>query len=802
MFQNYFKIALRNILKHKFYSALNISGLALGLVSCFLIGLYVLDELTFDKFHKDHKNIYSVALHGRIGGQELYTSSSSPPVAQAMVQGIPGIEQATRLRAYGNLVMKYDDKAFTETRAFFADSNFFDFFSFHLSDGDPKQVLKEPNTLVITRETAERYFGKDQAVGKIVTVGNDNRAYKVTGIAEEAPGNSSIKFDVLLSAVTDENMKSVYWTNNGLYTYVRKNPNTTVAGVDDKLKQFVKEHVGLELEQGFGVSFEEFEKNGGIYSYYIFPSEDIHLFQNELMDSITPKSDIKYVYILGAVGIFILVIACINFMNLSTARSASRAKEVGLRKTLGSQRSKLILQFLSESFIYTLAGTLIAIVGVYLLMPSFQLLSGKAISFAAMLQPVMLVAVVGVFLLVSFMAGSYPAFYLTSFKPVDVLKGKMKAGMKSKGIRSTLVVVQFTISIFLIISTIVVYNQLNYLQEKNIGMDKQNVMILRNTGRLDKSRESFKESIEAQSGIVSASYTNNVFPGINNTTVFRIAGSDQDRLLGTYYTDYDQAKTLKFEMLQGEFFTKGHIADSTVCVINETAVKEFGWDGDVLKRKITNYNREKPFDMEVIGVVKDFNFESFKMKVRPLVIQFYPVHNNIVIRYERSAKDAVEKVKTAWKRIAPNDPFEYVFLDENFDELFREEQRLGQVFSVLTGIAIFVACLGLLGLASFTAEQRTKEIGIRKVMGASVSSVSSLLSKEFMILVAIAFVMASALAWYAMDNWLASFAYRIPLTAGAFVVSGVLAAGTAWLTVSYHFIKAARSNPSESLRYE
>src|ERR1041385_6644682 len=658
MIQNYFKIALRNILKHKFYSALNISGLALGLAACFLIGLYVLDELTYDKFHTDHQNIYSVALHGRIGGQELYTSSSCPPLSQAMVQGIPGVEQATRIRQYGNVVMKFDDKAFTETEAYFADSNFFDFFSFRLIEGDPKQVLKEPNTLVMTRKVAQRYFGNESAIGKIVTVGNDNRAYKVTGIAEEAPGNSSVKYEILFSAISDENMKSLTWTNNGLYTYIRKNPNTTVQSIDDKLREFVKEHVGPELEAGFGISFADFEKNGGIYSYYVFPAEDIHLFQTELMDSLTPRSDIKYVYILGAVGIFILVIACINFMNLSTARSASRAKEVGLRKTLGSQRSKLILQFLSESFIYTLAGTVIAIMAVYLLMPSFQLLSGKELEFAAMLQPVMLMAVIGVFLLVSFMAGSYPAFYLTSFRPVDVLKGKMKAGMRSKGIRSTLVVVQFTISIFLIISTIIVYNQLNYLQEKNIGMDKQNVMILRNTGRLDKNRLSFKNAIEAQSGIVSSSYTNNIFPGINNTTVFRIAGTEQDRILGTYYADYDQARTLKFEILQGEFFTKGHLADSSVCVINEAAVKEFGWEGDVLKRKIMNYNGEKPFEMQVIGVVKDFNFESFKIKVRPLVIQFAPEMNNIAIRYEGSAKDAVEKVRSEWKRIAPNDPFE------------------------------------------------------------------------------------------------------------------------------------------------
>ncbi len=802
MLQNYFKVALRNILKHKFYSGLNIAGLALGLASCFIIGLYILDELTFDKFHTDHENIYAVALHGRIGGQEIYTNSSSPPIAEAMVTGIPGVEQGVRLRQYGNLVIKFEDKAFTETKALLADSNFFRFFSFKLLQGEIDNVLKEPNTLVMTEETAKRYFGNQDAIGKLVTVGNDNKTYRVTGIAEKTPGNSSIQFEVLLSSTSDEFMKSNNWTNNGMYTYIRKTPKTSVDDINKKLEEFVRIHVGPELEAGFGISFDEFVKNGGIYSYYVFPAEDIHLFQSEITDSLVPKSDIKYVYILGAVGAFILLIACINFMNLSTARSASRAKEVGLRKTLGSQRSKLVLQFLAESFLYTLAGTAIAIAAVYLLMPSFQLLSGKEIKFTAMLQPVMIMGVAAVFFLVSFMAGSYPAFYLTSFKPVDVLKGKMKAGLKSKGIRSTLVVVQFTISITLIISTMIVYNQLNYLQEKNIGMDKQNVIILHNTSRLGESRESFKEALQAQSGIISASYTNNVFPGINNTTVFRVAGTEQDRILGTYYTDYEQAATLKFEMAQGEFFTRGHTVDSSVCIINEAAVKEFGWEGDVINRKITTYDGDNKYDLSIIGVVKDFNFESFKMKVRPLVIQFTPTSRNLMIRYEGSATEAVEKVRTEWKKIAPNDPFEYAFLDQNFDELFREEQRLGQLFTVLTGIAIFVACLGLLGLASFTAEQRTKEIGIRKVMGATVSSVSTLLSKEFMILVAVAFVLASGLAWYAMDNWLSSFAYRVPLTAGVFILSGALAAGIAWLTVSYHFIKAARSNPADSLRYE
>ena len=800
MFQNYFKVALRNILKHKFYSILNISGLAFGLTACFLIGLYIFDELSFDKFHKDSENIYCVALHGKIGGQEIYTSSSCPPLSQEMVNEIPGVEQAIRVNRWRNVVMKYEDKAFTETKALLVDSNFFEFFSFKLIEGDAKTALKEPNTMVITRESAVRYFGNQSAIGQLITVGNDNKAFKVTGVAEEAPANSQIQYDMLLSAESDEDMKSNGWTNNGLYTYFRKNPNTTIESINLKLRAFVEEHVAPELEQGFGVSFKEFEKQGGVYAYYSYSLASSHLYQPQLNDGISPRSDAKYVYIMGAVGLFILVIACINFMNLSTARSASRAKEVGLRKTLGSVRSKLVIQFLSESFVYTFVSTALALVAVYLLLPAFSLLSAKELVFNTLLSPVMLSGMIAIFLIVSLLAGSYPAFYLTSFNPVDVLKGKVKSGMKSKGVRSALVVVQFTISITLIISTMIVYNQLSYLQEKNIGLDKQNVLILRNTRRLATNMDAFKESLTNQTGLL-ASYTNNVFPGVSNTTVFRTAGTDQDRILGTYYADYDHLDVLKIKLAEGRFFSKDFPSDSTACLINEAAMKELGWT-DPLNKKLVNYNGDKPYDMQVIGLVQDFNFESFKSKIRPLVIQLTKNANNILIRYEGPAKEAVAKVEAEWKKTAANEPFEYAFLDQNFDELFREEQKLGQLFTVMTGIAIFVACLGLLGLASFTAEQRTKEIGIRKVMGATVSSVSTLLSKEFMVLVGISFVVAAGLAWYAMDSWLSTFAYRIELGVGVFLIGGLIAASIAWLTVSFHFIKAARSNPSDSLRYE
>lgn len=800
MLQNYFKVALRNILKHKFYSILNISGLAFGLTACILIGLYIVDELDFDKFHKHYNNIYHVGLHVNFAAQEFKISSSCPPLASAMVNNIPGVEQATRLNPWHNVVVKYEDKAFTEKNAFLADSNFFEFFSFKLLEGDVKTVLKEPHTIVLTKASAVRYFGDQPAIGKIITVGKDNEAFKVTGVAEQAPPNSHIQYDILLSSGSDKIMQHGGWgDNNGVYTYYRKNPKTSIESVELKLRDIVVQHVAPQLEKSFGLTFAAFEKQGGIYSFFSYPLSSSHLHHPEINDGPSPGNDIRYIYILGAVGLFILLIACINFMNLSTARSASRAKEVGLRKTLGSIRSTLIVQFLAESSVYAFAAIAIAVTGVYLLMPAFNLLSGKALSFNTILSPSVSGAMVAIFVIVALLAGSYPAFYLTSFNPVDVLKGKVNAGMKSKGIRSSLVVVQFVISISLIICTLVVYNQLRYLGEKNLGLDKQNVLEIQNTKRLGTHQDAFLETINNQTGIVKASYTDNSFPGLNEINAFRAGGTTRDLLFPTYTADYNHLEVLKIELSQGRYFSKEFPSDTLACVINEAAARELGWS-DPLSEKLM-IDGSEPF-MPVIGVVRDFNFESAKLKVKPLVIRLEETSNYMLIRYNGNAKDAVASVETLWSKHTSNEPFEYTFLDQDFEHLFREEQRLGQLFTLMSGIAIFVACLGLLGLASFTAEQRTKEIGIRKVMGASETSIHTLLSKEFMMLVGISFIIASTVAWYAMDGWLNTFDYRIKLGPLVFFLGGSIAAVIAWLTVSYHFIKAARSNPADSLRFE
>ncbi len=801
MFKNYFKVALRNIRKHSFYSAINIFGLAVGVISCLFIILYITDELSYDKFHKDADNVYRIGLHGAISGQEIMTASSCPPLASTMVSEIPGVEQATRVDARNNLVFKQGDKAFTEDKILFADSNFFQFFSFELKEGDATTVLKEPNSVVLTDKLAKKYFS-GSAVGQLITIGNDNKSYKVTGIAADPPHNSHFTFQALISTSSNkDNYENGVWLNNGLYTYFRKNANTTIESIDAKLEDLVVKHVGPQIEQFIGVPLDKFREQGNRYSYVSYPLLDSHLY-SKWNDEIEASSSITYVYVFAAVGLFILIIACINFMNLSTARSAGRAKEVGLRKTLGSFRSQMVYQFLAESMVYGLIAVIISIAAAYLLLPQFNLLSGKELGFGVLMSPVFLLGAVGLVLIIGLMAGSYPAFYLTSFSAVEVLKGKVRAGLKSKGIRSGLVVFQFALSIILIICTTIGYQQISFLQNRHMGLDKHNVLVLSNTRRLNTNQQAFKNALATKSGIEKLSFTNNVFPGVNNTTAFRSVADKQDHIMGTYFADYDHLDVLKFDLTQGRYFSKDFPSDSVAVVINEAAAKELGYANPLNEEIITFDGPNQEIRLKVVGVVKDFNFESFKEKVRPMVIRLTENANNLVIRYSGSATDAVKETEQLWKQYAAGDPFEYSFLDQNFDELFREEQRLSKLFSVFTSLAIFIACLGLFALAAFTAEQRTKEIGIRKAMGATVFSITTLLSKEFTILVVVSIVLAFVPAYFLLDYWLSQFAYHIDISIVIFVISGISALAIAWITVAFQALKAAMAKPINSLRYE
>ena len=800
MLRNYFKIAVRNITRYKFYSAINILGMSLGLTTCLIIILYIADELSYDKFHRNAERIYQVGLHAKIGPQDITVSNTPPPMGPALLDELPEVEAYMRIGPfYGEPAIKYEDKVFAESKVFYVDSNFFQFFDYKLLEGDPKTLLTEPNTMVMTRKVAQKYFGNEAATGKLVTLDND-RTFKVTGVAENPPTNSHLDFDVLLSSESGDRLKNKEWINNNIFTYFLLRENAQIQPVNQKFLELVEKYVGPAVERFLGSTLQQLRDSGGAYGFYAIKLTDIHLKSPSIQD-LKPKGSIQYIYFFAGVGLFILVIACINFMNLSTARAAGRAKEVGLRKTLGSLREQMIGQFLSEAMIYSFIAVMISLIACYYLLPSFNLLSGKELGMDIFLQPWFITCVVGLIVFVGLVAGSYPAFYLTSFNAVDVLKGKVRAGMKSKGVRSLLVVLQFSISIFLIIFTVVVYQQITYMQEQNLGIDKENILVVKNTFRLKANKEAFRNALAQEQGVVDMSYSNNNFPGVNNTTVFKEAGSEQDHVLGVYSADHDHQKVMKFELTDGRFFSREFTTDTAAVVLNEAAAKEFNFDNPI-GEELLYPEGNKMRRLKIVGVIKNFNFESFRDQVRPLAILLDANANTLLIKYQGSPTALVQKVESTWKHHASNEPFEYSFLDQSFNELFKTEQRMGTIFAIFSGLTIFVACLGLFALAAFTAEQRTKEIGIRKVMGASVRNLAFLLSREFTLLVLIAFVPAALAGWYVSSQWLEEFVYRINVSPFVIIVSGIVAIVVAWVTVSFQSIKAATSNPVDSLRYE
>ncbi len=805
MLRNYIKVAYRNLLNQKFYSLLNILGLSIGIACCLLIAFYVLDELSFDKFYENADRICRVGLMGKIAGQEIQTTNTCPPLATVAIQEFPEVINSTRIFVYdNNQVIRYGEKVWPEEKVYYADSTFFELFDFKLIEGNSATALKEPNTMVLTQPVAQKYFGDDIALGKTLVVGNDKKTYTVTGVMEPLPSNSHFDFTILFSMATMEYSRNDGWLNNSFMTYLLLHPDASPQELESKLGSLVEKYVGSEIQQYLGMSLETFQKQGGKYGYFLQPMPSIHLYSH-ISDEMEPSGDIAYVYIFSAIALFIILIACINFMNLSTARSSNRAKEVGIRKTLGTQRKSLIIQFMAESVMVSFISTLLALILAALLLPGFNNISGKSLSLWYFTVPGVLAGLLGLMLVVGLLAGSYPAFYLSSFKPVEVLKGKLIAGMKSKGIRNGLVVFQFFISISLIICTSVVYNQLLFARNKNLGFNKENVLVISNLYRLPEGKQqAFREELINQSQVINASISNNVPPGVNNTSIFRNKTTDEDHIVSTYNVDYNHLPTMQLSLVLGRNFSKEYLTDTAAILINEAAVKEFGYENPLNEIILSPFGKNDDLiPYKVIGVMKDFNYESLRNKVRPLALKLTENGSNLSVRIATGdARAIINMVEEKWKSYAPDEPFEYSFLDEDYDALFRTEQRLGKVFSIFTGFAILVACLGLLGLATFTAEQRTKEIGIRKVLGASVTHVVVLLSKEFTKLVVIAFLLAMPVAYFSMYQWLQEFAFRTEIKPGIFILAGIAALLIAWVTVSFQAIKAASVNPVKSLKSE
>lgn len=804
MFRNYIKTAWRNIRKNKLFSFINILGLSLGIAICFIIMLYVQDELSFDKFNKNADNIARVIFKADVNGGKINESVTMPPVAATMKKDFPEVQDATRLLGYGSSKILYKDKIFKDDRFAFADANFFSIFTLPMIEGDAKTALLQPHTVVITQSTAKKYFGDENAIGKtIILTADNNLPYTITGVIKDIPTNSHFHFDMFGSLTNFGDANSDTWMGGGYHTYLLLKPGTDLKKMEARFPAMVKQYMGPQIQQQMGLSLEQFTSKGNSLGFALQPLTAIHLY-GDTTNEFEPGGNASYVYIFGGVALFMLVVACINFINLSTAGASKRAKEVGVRKVAGSGRFQLIKQFLSESILITLFALLIAFVMVELALPAFNNFSGKQLNFDE--KPAL--AFIGLGLIVGIVAGLYPAFYLSSFKPIAVLKGKLTISHKDFGLRSGLVVFQFFISVALIIGTMVVYQQMKYIQNKDLGFNKEQLITIPNSYVLGNNEQVFKQQMLQDPRIVNAtvSWYKPAGPSNYNNALAYPQGNDKLIVNGVdYHIDENYIPTLGMKMISGRNFSSEFATDSFAIILNETAAKAFGWNnataiGKTIIRQNSDRGNNIPF--HVIGIVKNFNFKSLHEAVSPLYMTLKPEGGLIFKIKTTDVAGLLAVMKKAWDNYKTEEPFEYNFMDDLFNKTYSTEQKTSNILTLFSMLTIFVACLGLFGLATYTAEQRTKEIGIRKVLGASVSQVTQMLSKEFLKLVLVASLIAFPVAWWAMHKWLQSFAYRIHIEWWVFAVAGLAALCIALVTVSFQAIKAALANPVKALRNE
>ena len=807
MIKNYFKTAFRNLFKNKIFSAINIFGLAIGIAICLIIMLFVSNELGYDRYNKKADRMVRISFRGSAAGETFNEASIMPPVAQTMKTDFPEVQEATRIRDYGTPRLIYGDKSFKEDAFAFVDSNFFQVFTLPLIEGDAKTALLEPNTIVITKSLAHKYFGNEDPMGKVISFKDGaNVPCKVTGVIDKVPVNSHFHFEIFASMVGLPESREPTWMSSNFYTYLVLPVGYDYKKLEAKLPKIVDKYMGPQMLQAMHVTLADFRKKGNDLSFHLQPVTDIHLHSNFAND-LSPAGDIRYVYIFGAIALFMLLIACINFMNLSTAGASKRAREVGIRKVLGSMKLALVRQFLLESVLITAIALLLAIVFMYMALPVFNKLAGQSLTLQFADHPLLLPGLLLFVLLVGIMAGSYPAFYLSSFKPVAVLKGKFTSGKKSIGLRSGLVVFQFFISIILIVSTTVVYKQLSFIQHKKLGYDKNQVMVLPDTWMLGKNEAIFRRQLLNDPRIANVSNSGFLPAGpSNNNNFFVYPGENPNQMVKTlrYEVDENYIPTLGIKLVTGRNFSKGLTSDSSGIILNETAAKVFGWGENAPGHIIsTTKHSGEIVSYNVIGIVKDFHFKSLHELISPLVMVLSPNAGTMVVKLKtKDIEGLLAVIKKRWTDYGAEEPLAYSFLDDRFNNTYESEQKTGLILGIFAGLTIFVACLGLFGLAMFTAEQRTKEIGIRKVLGASVIQVTQMLSKEFIKLVLIASLIAFPAAWWAMNKWLQSFAYRINISWWVFVVAGLTAILIALITISFQAIKAAIANPVKSLRTE
>lgn len=802
MLKNYLTIALRYIVRHKVFTLINISGLTLGITCSLLIVLYIQDELAYDRFHDDRDRIYRLTTQGILEGKSMESATVGFPVGPTTAAGCPDIESFLRLARWGTFPIRYEDKAFTEEYLLLSDANFFRFWNFPLIVGHPDSVLNGPGKIVVSESAARRYFGyKGQQdtspIGKTLVLAQGYRA-TVTGIAKDPPLQSHFHFTHILSLSSWDDHAN-YWSDGAVYTYLKTRRGSEYPALQRTVDSIYKHNFDEELRAFAQKDIDQFLQQGNDLTATLQPLTRIHL-HSALDGEIEKNGDARTLYIFATIGFFIITLACINFTNLFTARSASRYKEIGVRKAAGARNARLMGQFLMESYIYVLAAMVLSLMLVLVLLGPFNYFTGKQLTLGIMASPAFILCVLAFVLFTGAVAGSYPAFYLVQFSPADALRGKIRAGLRSYGIRNALVVFQFFISTGLIVATLVVYHQLAYLRRVDVGFDKSNLINLLHTKNLGKNAAAFKDELLQQPDIVSASYASRLPPKVDWQALVRPEGTSRDFLVNVYEVDHDHLETMGYTLVRGRFFSRELPYDTLAVVLNETAAKTLNIEG---VESVITYDAGPGTRMRnIIGIVRDFNFQSLRDSISPVAFLLADIPGwEMAIRLTPGDTERkIETIGSIFKKYSGGAPFEYSLVEENFALESSSERKMGLLFTLLTCIAIFIACFGLLGLSAFSVEQRTKEIGIRKALGASVNQILALLNADFLRLVVIAILLSWPVAWWFMRRWLEEFAYRVSIGWWIFLVSALLTITIAIVAVSLQAYGAAVGKPVDTLR--
>jgi len=808
MLKNFFINAFRNIRKQVGYITLNVGGLAIGIASFVFITLYVINELSYDRFHNNYENIYRLKVVGRLAGGELDQAITAAPMAQAMLNDYPEVLQVTRVTRMGAWLIRFGENRFNEDGVLFADSTFFNVFDFKLLKGDPKTALVRPRSMILTEEYANKYFGDQDPMGQKMSVEADTNLYIVTGVIQNIPDNSHIKFDLLASMSTYPGQaNNDFWISHNFYTYIVVKDGTEPAALQEKFQGMVTKYVGPQIQEFLGISLDEFKEGGSEFSYVVEPLKNIQL-KGATQYNLEPIGSPATVYIFAVIAILILIIAIINYVNLSTARSAGRAKEVGVKKVAGANKSGLILQFLGESLLIVTFAAILAISVVYALSQSFNQLIGKNISLDLLNSFTGVLFIISLIIVVGISAGFYPAFVLASFNPIEVLKGTLSPGSMSKRLRGLLVVFQFTVSIVIIIGSIIVYSQLNFMTKKDLGFEKENLLIIRRPDVFFQQIESFRDQVLMIPGVEKIGISRNVPGNVFSNNAF-LNDEDPDKntyLINQAQVSFDFPEALGVQLVEGRFFSREFGTDSSAILINEATVKSLGLT-DPLDKYILQPTGPQQFrKLKIIGVMKDFNIESMHKAITPVCFTVMgPGGGDQFATVRLTGNDitgTVRAIEEIWNTFTTRQPFQYDFFSDTWNNLYSSELKTGKIFIIFSLLAIFIACLGLLGLITYITNKRTREIGIRKTYGASIQVVLRLLSKEVVSLILISSVIAYPIAYFGSKYWLDGFANKVSVSPLIYFLATLVTLVIGWMAISYRTIKAASYNPANALRIE